>query len=683
MPSIPQYRQQTQADTALAPRPGFNSGDAMQLAGQALDRLAQAHQQKQERDAAAWGTDQLATVRADTTTDVEARRKNAAAGAPNFAADTLKAFDERTAAVLQNAPTQTVRNALRDRFAAMKDALQRDATEFEARAGLQHRKEVVGQAVEKARVAVENAPGTFVDATEEILAGAQLAGMQGQELESFTNDARLAMATASVMGRGRRDPYGTLKDLNADQPTDPAVRALDLDAKVRLRSAMQSEISRREAEARARQAEQRDILRGDLDDAMAQRMMGLPAVLPSRQRFLAAYGADGASRYQAASTRWGAFDAAGEAALLPPAEAAARLDQLKGSGGQEGAADRLQAYDLATRLYAEQRRALEADPAGVLLRRDSGLRDALQAGQNDPAALPAYVAKMRGAQEALGLGDKVRLLPDAYASAVAKDLEPNPDRPGARAEKLQALAQQWGKAWPTVVRELAPKLEPAARVMVNMRPEAALRLDAALSQPTEKAAESLPKGEVAAINERISSELAPFASSLSDNLDAEARIAEHASAAKALALSLRLRGASAADAAVSAVQQVVGDQYEFRGLARIPRAYDADAVMAGAKVAQEQALAADLAIRAMPHSDAAAAQRDLKYNVRTAGYWATNADGTGLVLRIPSARGQGTVYRADGTPVAYTWEQLAEMKGAGRAPGPRDPLFPERNMAVK
>lgn len=682
MPSIPQYRQQTAQDTSTAPRPGFNSGDAMAAAGQGLGRVVDAYQQKQERDAAAWGTDQLATIRSATMQDLEQRKQTAPAGAKDFTKSALEAYDQRTAEVLAAAPSPTVRQALRERFAALKDQVYSEAVTFEGHAGAVHRKEVVGQAVEKARLSVESAPDTYTAAADEVMLGAEAAGMTGQELESFRNDARLSMATASVMGRGRRDPYSTLKELNAAEPKDPAVRDLDLDAKVRLRSAMQGEISRREAEARARQAEQRDLLRGDLEDAFAQRQMGLPAVLPDRKRFVAAYGAEGAARYQAASVRWGAFDAAGEAALLPPAEAMARLDRIKGSDGQEGAADRLQAYDLATRLYADQRRQLEADPAGVLLRRDSGLRDALQAGQDDPAALPAYVAKMRGAQEALGLGDKVRLLPDAYASQIAKEMEPNPDKPGARAEKLQALAAQWGKAWPTVVRELAPKLEGAARVMVNMRPEAALRLDGALSQPTEKAAESLPKGEVAAINERIASELVPFANSLADNLDAESRIAEHTSAAKALALSLRLRGASAQDAAVQAVQQVIGDQYEFRGLARIPRAYDADLVMNGAKLAQERELAGSLAIKSMPFSDAAGAQRDLKYNVRTSGYWATNADGTGLVLRIPSLRGQGTVYRANGTPVAYTWEQLAAMK-ADRQPGPRDPSFPERNMAVK
>lgn len=693
MPRLNFYEQQTRATTPYGsqPRVEIDSGGRGVVAiGQALqsvqddqDTLREFERRKFEEREAVAANEAIMGMRSRWAEELPKRQQAAQGAADGYALGVLKDFDTEAEDVVKGGQTETARAYRKQRMAELRLALQNDSMGFEAQRSYAFKIEGLSRSTDAARTAVDFRPQDFDTVAAEQLAAIDAAGLPDDRRAQARQTALEKIASAAVDSRIRRDPYGMRKALADEKTKDSAIRSLPYEVRQQARRAADSEINRREAEARARQGEQRDLLRSDIDDAMAQRMMGLPATLPDRKRFVAAYGAEGAARYQAASTRWGAFDAAGEAALLAPAEAAARLEQIKGSGGQEGAADRLQAYDLATRLYAEQRRALEADPAGVLLRRDSGLRDALQAGQDDPNALPAYVAKMRGAQEALGLGDKVRLLPDAYAAAVAKDLEPNPDKPGARAEKLQALAQQWGKAWPTVVRELAPKLEPAARVMVNMRPEAALRLDAALSQPTEKAAESLPKGEVAAINERIASELQPFASSLSDNLDAEARIAEHASAAKALALSLRLRGASAADAAIAAVQQVVGDQYEFRGLARIPRAYDADAVMAGAKVAQEQALAADLAIRAMPHSDAAAAQRDLKYNVRTAGYWATNADGTGLVLRIPSARGQGTVYRADGTPVSYTWEQLAEMKGAGRAPGPRDPLFPERNMAVK
>ena len=692
MPRLNFYEQQSRATTPYGsmPRVEIDSGGrALSALGQALesvqgdqDALQQNERRKFEEREAVAANEAIMTVRSRWAEELPKREAAAQGAAEKYALGVLKDFDTEAEDIVKGGQTEASRAYRKQRLGEMRLALQQDALGFEAKRSFQYKLDGLTRSTDAARTAVDFRPQDFDTIAAEQLGAIDAAGLPDDRRQEARQAALERIAQSAVESRIRRDPYGMRKALGDEQTKDSAIRSLPYEARQQARNAAESEIRRREAEARARQAEQRDMLRGDIEDAFAQRQMGLPASLPERSRFVAAYGAEGAARYQAASTRWGAFDAAGDAALLPPAEAAKRLETLKGTGGQEGAADRLQAYDLAVRLYGEQRRALEADPAGVLLRRDSALAAALQAGESDPAALAAYVSKMRGAQEALGLGEKARILPAAYAEAVAQDLEPDPEKPGARAEKLGALAAQWGKAWPTVVREIAPKLEGAARVMVNMRPEAAVRLDAALSQDVQKAAAALPRGEAAAIDERIATELEPFANSLADNLDAESRIGEHASAAKALALSLRLRGIGAADAATQAVQAVVGDQYEFRGLARIPRAYDPDRVMDGAKAAQERALTEPLAILAMPNSDAAAAQRDLKYNVRTSGYWATNADGTGLVLRIPSTRGQGTVRRADGTPVQYTWEELATLETT-RGPGPRDARFPERNMAVK
>lgn len=492
----------------------------------------------------------------------------------------------------------------------------------------------------------------------------ELPGLDANQRRDLNRQVVEQLSVAAVSAMIRTSPRRALEALSATGDADgkvgvAAIDALEWDRREQMTGEARRQVAALEAESRARQAEARDVLRADLEDAFAQRSMGLPGSMPDRKRFVAAYGAEGAARYSAAATRWRAFDAAAEAAYQPPAEAAATLARLKGADGQEGASDRLAAYQTAVQVYSEQRRRLEADPAGVLTTRDPQLRDLLERGrQGDPAALKAYVDRQRAMQSTLGV-EKPAVLPEGIAASLAGQLAPNPEKPGARAEKIQQLAAAWGPAWPDVLRQVAPKLEGAARVMVNMRPEAARQLDAALTQDTEGAAKTLPKGETGLIDETIAVEMDPFANSLADNLDAENRIDEHASAARALALSLRLRGVGARDAARTAVQAVVGEQYEFRGLARIPRAFDADSVMDGARRAQERVLAEPLAVRAMPNSTPEAAQRDLKYAVRSGGYWATNADGSGLVLRIPSTRGAGTVYRADGKPVTYTWAELA------------------------
>lgn len=514
----------------------------------------------------------------------------------------------------------------------------------------------------------------------------ELPGLTADQKRDFTRDTRDTLATAAVTGMIRTNPRQALKALAAKGDENgrvgvPAIDALDFDKRAALTSRAQSEVNRLEAEARARQAEAQGILRADLEDAFAQRQMGLPATMPDRKRFVAAYGAEGAARYTEVATRWKAHDVAAELAFLPPAEAAQRIEALKAGATQEGASDRLAAVQIATQVYGEQRRRLEADPAAALTQRDPGLAALLDRGrQGDPAALKQYVDRQRAMQATLGV-EKPRVLPESMAVAVSEALAANPDQPGARAQKLQQLAAAWGPAWTDVLRQVAPKLEGTARVMVNMTPEAARRLDIAVAQDVEGASKSLPKGEAALIDETLATEFEPFAESLADNTDAEARLDEHFAAARSLALSYRLRGVSADEAARTAFAHVVGEQYEFRGKARIPRAFDADAVMDGADAARERVTTEALRIDATAFSDAESAQRDLKYTVRAKGYWATNPDGSGLVLRIPHRSGQGVVKRADGTPISYTWAELNAMSGERRL-GPRD-TYTERNMATK
>lgn len=674
MARIPQYEQRVPVRID-SPRATGGVGAGLVAVGNAIsdvqderERKRLVLEQKREQDGVAWATEQLATVRSSWAAEFQKRAQEAPPGAAEFTPSVLKDFDTQADELVKQAPTPRVKQVLRDRLNDVRLGLQSDAMQFEARAGVDHRRRLAGSAVEQARLAVDARPASFVPALQELYLGAANIGLTPQEEAAFREDAKLQLAYAAVQGAGRRDPYGMLKQLTAEKPSDPAVAALDLDGKQRARGFVQSEISRREAEARARQAEQRDLLRTDVADAFAQRQMGLPATMPTKARYVAAYGADGAARYTADSQKWQAFDVAGRAALLPPEEAAKELDRLKGGGSQDGAADRLEAYSLATRLYAKQRQALEADPAAVLLQREPELRALFESGQDDPENLRAYVMRMRAVQETLGV-EKPQILPAAMAAQYAADLAANPDQPGARAAKLQQMAAAWGPAWTDVLRQVAPQLEGTARVMTNMRPSAARALDIAVSQDLTGAAKALPEGETSTIETTLADEFVPFAESLADNTDAEARLDEHYAAARSLALSYRLRGMSADEAARTAFAHVVGEQYEFRGRARIPRAFDADAVMDGASKALDAVQGEALRIQAAPFSDSAQAQKDLKSLIARRGEWTTAPDGSGLVLRIPTRTGRGTVVREDGTPVQYSWSELQRMAEDARSFG--------------
>lgn len=433
----------------------------------------------------------------------------------------------------------------------------------------------------------------------------------------------------------------------------------------RVKGSIRSLEARKESQAKANQAEQRDILTGDVQDAFAARQMGLPAILPPKSKFITAYGDQGAERYHVVAGQWKAYDVAGIAANMAPAEAMKYMDSLKPTS-QTGAADAAESYGLAVKLYAQQRDRLEKDPVAVLTQTQPDLAALQQQATNgDSRSVSNYFRKLTATQQALGVVSP-KLLSDGQRDAIAKQLDYDPENPRARTGAINQIKATYGRYYADVMREVAPKLEGQARVMIDMQPDQAVRLDAATAQ--QKELNDLVKGPDATdINNQLDIELERLASTLVDNADASSRLAEFRNAAELLAKADVLRGTKPQEAAHKAAAAVVNDQYSYVGTMRIPRAYDAAIVSRGASLVQEKlAKQGDVAITPGIRSDSAAAQSDLRSLIGRQGYWVTNEDGTGLVLRIPARTGQGNVYRPDGSRVEMTWDQLVNTDGSDK-----------------
>lgn len=429
---------------------------------------------------------------------------------------------------------------------------------------------------------------------------------------------------------------------------------MDSELAARVKNGIHTLEARKESEARAAQAEQRDILGEDLRNAFAARQMGIPAVMPGKSAFVAAYGEEGSKRYQAAASQWHAYDAAGIAATMPPNEAMQYLSTLK-PATQEGAADAKAGYDLAVKLYADQRTRLEADPVATIAQ----THPEIAALASDTNTRNEYFRRMAATQKALGI-DKPKLLSELQRDALAREMDFDPEEPRGRAEYIAKLRDEYGSNFLSIMREVAPKLEGQARVMVDMNPEQAIRLDAATAQ--QKELNSLVKGTDATdINEQLDVEFEDLATTLADNADAEARLAEFRNAAELLAKADVLRGTKPQEAARKAAAAVVNDQYKYVGTMRIPAAYDPAIVSRAAERAQTQlARDGEFAIAAGSRSDAAAAQSDLRSLIQRQGYWVTNESGTGLVLRVPHRSGMGDVYKKDGSRVELSLDELSK-----------------------
>lgn len=493
-----------------------------------------------------------------------------------------------------------------------------------------------------------------LEATATALA-AELPGLSTEQRQAFAGEQRGRLALAAGYGAVTQNPYSTLKELSKEKPTAPWAQHLELGDAMRLRSAAQSEVNRRESDARSARVEAQSILRGDLQDAFAARSFGAPSQLPSRSRFVAAFGAEGAERYNEAQTRWSIYDVVGEASLQSPAEAQATLAKLR-PATQEGAAAQGESYQAAVQLYTQQRAQLEADPVAVLSQRDPQVKAAREAALADPKNIGAYFSTLRARQEVLGV-EKPKLLPETQRTQIAAGLQFDPNAPLKRVQTIATLRQSYGDAFPAVMEEVAPKLDGVARVLINMEPKYAVRLDAAFAQ-RDKFKDIVPPKTRTDISAEVQRLLTPFAATLHDNPDGPSRIAEHVDAAELLAQQLVSSGSTnPQEAARVAADAVINSQFSFIGDLRIP-AFVTDkagnrapsgfnpgriSLALGQKKAT-LASAGSFVIEANRLSTPKQAQEDMRNLIERSGYWVTNENGTGVVLRIPHRGGLSEVF---------------------------------------
>ena len=679
MPRIPTYEQQTTASGTLSVRTVDTGGEDLirggaMLAGAAREtsRNARYVQEVDRRKKIAddVSSAHLAATKASAhwTQHLFERQQQADADPTGFTDGLLTDFDKYGTELVATAQTAEGKAYLTGEVAQLRGQLVSRSLPWEAERGITRRADQYSQSVDQQRIALRADPSLFDKVIEQQSVAINAASLPTAVRDKLWAQTRQSIAESAVATLIQRDPAGTLKALRTGpgQSGSSIIEGLSADDRDRAMGAAQSEIHRREAEARARSVEARQALSEAEADALAAKSVGMPAQMPSRAQYVAAFGAtEGNKRYTQKTQLFGVYDAINAAVLMPPTEAAAAIAAYRPTQ-QAGAADQLDVARAAVGLYEQSRKAFEADPAGTLIGRDPQLRAAYEAATAPgatPQAVQQYAAKVRSIQSAAGIGAP-KILPAAQAEAIAAQLTFDPKQPQKRAQQFQLLEQTWGRSYSQILREVAPKMDGTARVMVGMQPEKAARLDAAIAAG-EQAGKSVPQANQKAVNDELEALLAPFAATLSDNVDFDQRYGEHYEAARSLALSAVARGESPRVAARNAVQAVVGDTYQVHGRVRIPQGMAAEPVLAGAEWARREALKQPLRIEASSYSDDAQAQADLKETIARDGYWVTNDDHTGLLLRVPTRRGNSTVYRADGTPYTLTWAELDQMAAQG------------------
>lgn len=662
---IPVYEQRTRASQAgLGPGP-MDTGRGLGALGQAVGQIGGMLAEKKEiarrkEEADAVSAAHLAATRASAewSQTLDERARNMEPGAAGFTPSLLKDFDAYRTQGRAAITNDLARRYYDEQTEALRGRLQTQALTIEAAEGIRFRGQQMIEAGDQARIAVRADPDTFDDHLAALGAALEAANLPPKERDRIWQDKREGLAASAVESLIERDPRRTLKALTAapGESGISAIETLSADGRERARSVAEAELRRREMEAKVRAAEARDLLREAEADAFAAKAAGLTAVLPTRAQYVAAYGEEGASRYAQSSRLFSVYDTVSAAVELPPEEGARLIASYRPTQ-QEGAAAAAEVQRTAVNLYQQQRKMLEADPAAGIMARDEQSRALFAAAaEGDAGAAQQYVQRVRSRAAAMGLSGNI--LPKVAVDNLSTDLAFDPESPRRRTETLQALRQQWGRYYPQVVREIAPKLEGDARIVAEMRPESARQYDSVVAQGRDKVMGLLSSDQKRQVQEASREALAPVVETLLSNPDAEARINEHLEAVQLLTASMVNRGADPTDAAERAADLVIRERYSFRDSMRIPAGLDADELAGAADRVRARIDPKALAVRPMASSTMQEAQLDLADRIRKEGAWFTTADDSGVELRVPVQGTMKPVVLTNGRRLRLTWDEL-------------------------
>jgi hypothetical protein len=386
----------------------------------------------------------------------------------------------------------------------------------------------------------------------------------------------------------------------------------------------------------------------------------------------------------------------GQLPLATPDSVRAMRDELTAGLGETSPLYKFQkqaiaAYDQAVKKRDE---LLKKDPASYILANDVKLKTAFDQAQQagTPAALQGFAQTMLARQDYLGVAPQARhILPADYTSQLAARWRdpallppPKPGEAGGATQvmaEVQATAHQWGDYWPTVYREIAPKLDPVLRaVAAGGEPAALTRLLNDKVLPIGKILGTEDDTKDSDLKKDVVDALKPFAKTVS-GAERTQTISDYVDVAHRLAARYVSEGTSSPAAAAGATpaQQAVKDlidyNYSFVDEAqahfRVPKrdadgrpfGFAADDIAAGARAARGALGTGDLKVAAKIDAEGRGLSQSYldeqtPERIKHDGIWLTSPDEKGLVLFQPNGF---AVRKPDGAPLFLSWSALAAL----------------------
>jgi hypothetical protein len=349
---------------------------------------------------------------------------------------------------------------------------------------------------------------------------------------------------------------------------------------------------------------------------------------------------------------------------------------------------RQQLGNALNRAVTGRARQLASDPAQYAMA-DPAVRAAAQAQQanNTPQTTQAYVTATLAAQERLGVpaADR-RVLSVAVAQNIAARISSadpgggTTREPSSAAGQLQALASQYGAAWPQAFGDLVRdgKLAPEYQVLANIpTPAGQGDFQRALMSlrnagSADKYGNLVPDVERKVINDGIDTALSAFRTTATAGQQSggDALYGHVHSSVRTLAYHYAIGGMSGSEALRAAVDRVLNDKYEFSGTVRVPKQDNKGAplglvaVRPAIQQVQRNLKPEDLMV---PESSNAlldeSTRRQNYFRMAQAAVWVPNRDDTGLILAGTWEMGvRVPVRRADGSMIEVKFDNLPPIE---------------------
>lgn len=223
-------------------------------------------------------TKTLADARSQFYDRLRKKSEEAKPGAENFTGELMGEYDAYVSKALEGTSSRYARKNLEAGLANIRTSIFQSATDFEAKARVEKKKDDVREIVNKIGNSLINAPHTFDAALQDAERAAEAAGLPPRETTALKKNVREGLSAIAVAEIIRQNPGGAIGQLKSgkwDDFLDPAKKSSLLDH-------ANSEMRRRAAEGRMLQAAERGDTALDHKEYVAALKSGEDAVLPKR-----------------------------------------------------------------------------------------------------------------------------------------------------------------------------------------------------------------------------------------------------------------------------------------------------------------------------------------------------------------------------------------------------------------